>query len=309
MITALYSFLQKFSSYQLSETQRKQVVYFSFLMLVVTFTSGCSAIRGTEKSISHFVVSTNAEAQIGNQYHDQISQEYNIINDPQAQEWIDRMGTKLVETSPDSSLEYSFYITDAQEVNAFAIPGGHCYVNLGLIAYADNEAQVAAVVGHEINHVTQRHGVLQMQRQAGLNMALVSLESLVPGGAAQTAALMAGQAGSFAASRKFSRDDEREADKYGVRAMYEAGYDPREAAAFFGKLNELSAGQTPGWLQTIQATHPATTERIENINEQIQKYDLSSQQLTVNSPEFPLLQERLVSIYGSSSTETNYNSP
>lgn len=261
--------------------------------------SSCAAFRGTERSISHIVVPGSTEAEIGNQYHDQISQEFQLIDDPEAQAWVDQMGARLVANSPECSQTFNFYITAAPEVNAFAIPGGHCYLNLGLIAFADNEAQVAAVMGHEVNHVTMRHGVLQLQRAAGLEMVLVTGSQLIGNSAVRGAAILAGQGGTYLASQKFGRDDEREADKYGVRAMYGAGYDPRESFKFFSKLNAYYEGQTPSWLESIVSTHPPTNERVENLQEQIQKegYNID-QNLIVNTPEFEAIKARLVSMYG-----------
>lgn len=281
----------------------KNFIHPSFLFRILLFAlvanlfTGCAAFRSLELGASNLLVSSETEKSLGLQYSEQIGKQYEIVNDPETQAWLDRVGPLLVANSPETKQEFKFYLTASPEVNAFAIPGGHCYINVGLINYADTEAQVVAVVGHEINHVTKRHGIVQVQRSAGLEMVVVAGSYLISNPAAKTAAALAGSGGTYLASRKFGRDDEREADKLGVEAMYKAGYDPREGAAFFEKLNALYNGKTPSWLETINSTHPPTPERVENINKQVAKYDLNKPMIK-SSPEFEALQARLRVIYG-----------
>ncbi|MGF1572922.1 MAG: M48 family metalloprotease, partial [Sumerlaeia bacterium] len=200
-----------------------QFKFLTLLLLTAFVGTGCSAFRGAELATSRLLVSPGTEKSLGIQYAEQIGKQYEILNDPQGQAWLDRVGALLVANSPSTKQEFSFYLTASPEVNAFAIPGGHCYINVGLINYAENEAQVVAVVGHEINHVTRRHGIVQVQRSAGLQMFVVAGSFLISSPAAKTAAVLAGTGGTYLASRKFGRDDEREADQYGVDAMYKSG--------------------------------------------------------------------------------------
>jgi len=274
-----------------------------FLLLAVALAAtGCGALRGMERSTSYMFFSNSTEAQLGNQYAEQIGGEYKLLDDPVAQEWLQRTGAKLVEHSPKVSQEFRFYFTDSPEVNAFAIPGGHCYVNLGLVQYAENEAQVVAVIGHEINHVTRRHGMVHMQRQMGLELVVVGIGSFFNSAAAQAAAL-ATQGGGYLALQSFGRDDEREADRYGIEAMYNAGWDPREGMRFFEKLHELSGGKAPGFFEQMLSTHPATPERVKNIEKQIAQYDLVSVPLVKDTPEFQAMKARLAEIYGAAPAE------
>ncbi len=272
----------------------------TLLVLVLLPVVGCGAFRGFEKASSRFFFPASTESALGNQYAEQIRGEYDIIEDPVAQPWLDRVGAALIEYSPQTPHEFNFYLTSAGEVNAFAVPGGHCYVNMGLVLYADNEAQVVAVVGHEINHVTTRHGMLHLQRAMGLQLVAVGVGVFLEDATARAAGIVATQATGYIALQSFGRDDEREADKLGIEAMYRAGWDPREGARFFEKLHELSDGNKPGFLEQMLSTHPATTERIENINRQIAEYDLISVPLVVNTPEFQAVQARLEAIYGQS---------
>lgn len=280
-----------------SFTMGNRLRFTALLLFTVLLFSGCSTFRGAELGLSRLLVSSGTEKSLGLQYAEQIDKQYELIEDPEAQAWLDRVGALLVANSPETKQDFSFYLTASPEVNAFAIPGGHCYLNVGLINYAENEAQVVAVVGHEINHVTRRHGIVQVQRSAGLQMVVVAGSFLISSPAAKTAAVLAGSGGTYLASRKFGRDDEREADKYGVEAMYKAGYDPREGARFFERLNALYENKSASWLSTINSTHPPTTERIKNIEKQVQSYDLN-RPMIVSSPEFEAIQARLRVIYG-----------
>ncbi|MDK2972754.1 MAG: hypothetical protein PWP23_2509 [Candidatus Sumerlaeota bacterium] len=263
------------------------------LLVVLGFVlTGCAALRTSERSISALTYPAQVESLMGDQFAEQIAQEYPVIHDAEADAWLQAMGQRLVDFSPATAQDFTFQFVESGEVNAFAIPGGYCYVNIGLILFAENEAQVAAVVGHEINHVTKRHGILQLQRSRGIQVATDFLASQVQANAAQQAARAAAQAGGYLAMRKFGREDEHEADTYGVQAMTGAGWDPREGIKFFERLNALYGGQTPGFLEQMLATHPATTARIERLQEMTAELDLSGRDLIVNTPEFQAIQAR-----------------
>lgn len=273
---------------------RRSAVLLPMLLAAVVL-CGCATFRTAEKSVNKTLFTPQQETALGSEYAQQIEAELTFLDDPQLSAWLDDMGSRLVAHSPETAQSFRFRITASPEVNAFAIPGGFCYVNAGLISYAANEAQVAAVVGHEINHVTTRHGLLSLQRAMGVNLLM---EYLVPNEAGVTAqmAQLAAQSGGFLVTRKFGRDDEREADRLGVQAMYHAGYDPREAAGFFQRLNELSAGHAPGAFETMISTHPPTPERIQNIRDQVAAYDLDGRGLTVDSPDFRAIQAKVRSL-------------
>jgi predicted Zn-dependent protease len=267
------------------------------LAMLVLATTGCGLVRAQERSLTRLWVSPEKEMALGAQFSGEIEGEYNLVNDPVVQAWVTRLGNELLQHSPETQVTFTFQVTDSQEVNAFAIPGGYCYVNLGLIMYADNEAQVAAVMGHEVNHVTMRHGVVALQRAVGIQafsaLAAASLEDEREA----AVAVIATQAGGFLATRRFGRDDEREADTHGVEAMYRAGYDPREAARFFEKLNDLQGDRVPSRFTSLFGTHPPTAERIQRIYKQIEGYDLWSVELKADSPEFQAVRARLAQMY------------
>ncbi|MBI5154221.1 M48 family metalloprotease [Candidatus Poribacteria bacterium] len=260
--------------------------------------TGCAAFRNAERGLTRMTFTTDQEMALGLEYSKQISQEVVLIEDPDAQAWVDRVGEALVANSPKSGVPFQFRVTASPEVNAFAIPGGFCYVNVGLILYADNEAQVVAVVGHEINHVTGRHGLMSLNRAVGVETVATLASSQIEDERQRAAAVLAAQGGGFLATRRFGRDDEREADHWGIEAMYKAGWDPRQGVEFFRKLHALHGGATPGLLQQMVSTHPATPERIAYLEKQVAGYDLLSVPLTVDSPEFESLKTKLKAQYG-----------
>lgn len=275
----------------------KRLFIVCFLLVAVSVGTGCGAMRPVERGVSRLIIPASTEAQLGASYAAQIEQEIPLLNDAETQAWLEEMGQRLVAHSPNSPQEFRFAVAASRDVNAFAIPGGYCYVNLGLLLYADNEAQVAAVMGHEVNHVTRRHGILRLQRAMGLQLATYGVSALFRSDMGRAAALLAGTGTGYVATQQFSQQDELEADRDGVLAMYEAGWDPREAAAFFQKLADLQAGYTPSWLESFMATHPATERRIERINAMVAEMDLS-RPLVVNTPRFEAIQTRLREQYG-----------
>jgi len=255
----------------------------------VAMTAGCQTLRSAEQKVSYMTIPPDQEAQLGEQYSKQIEQELTVVDDPEVQRWIDDLGQKLVVHSPQTEQSFTFKVTDDPEINAFAIPGGYCYIQAGLILASDNEAQVAAVVGHEINHVTTRHGVRSLQRAVGFDLLGSALSS---GDASQVVGLVQ-QAGGMVAMRSFGREDERQADQLGVEAMVGAGYDPREAAEFFRKLNKAESGGAPAgskgvmsFVSSMLSTHPATLERVESIEAQVQQMNLEGKDLKKTTPEF-----------------------
>jgi predicted Zn-dependent protease len=259
---------------------------------VATFSSGCQTIRTLELQSSKSLINYQQEATLGQDFSKQIESETAVFDDPQVTAWVERVGNELVKHSPPTEVPFTFQVTKQPEVNAFAIPGGFCYINAGLILQADNEAEVVAVVGHEINHVTTRHGVRHMQRALGVEL-LTQLAAQDPRGAQLIPAVK--QIGGVYAMRSFGREDEREADRLGVEAMYAAGYDPRMAASFFRKLKALEQENTGGnqsLFAQLQSTHPATQERIDNIEEQIATLDMT-RPLKTNSEEFVALQAHI----------------
>jgi predicted Zn-dependent protease len=244
-----------------------------------------------EGALAASTFSPEDEVTMGQGFSKEVEKEYTIVSVPEANAWLDKMGQRIVDYAKTDK-QFTFYLVDTPEVNAFAIPGGHCYVNIGLILYAENEAQVAAVVGHEISHVTESHGLRQIVHERGVLAFSDVVAAQVSSVAAQQAAAAATKAIGVGIGRQYSRQDEDEADSHGIDAMYHAGWDPRQGQRFFERLLVLQGNATPGFLQSILSTHPPTQERITKIQKQIGTFDLSKP-LVTNSPEFQALQKIL----------------
>ena len=172
-------------------------------------------------------------------------------------------------------------------INAFAIPGGHVYVNTGLIAAAENASQLAGVMAHEINHVVARHSTEQISRQYGLSI----IASLVLGQNPNVLAEVAAQIVAGGALARFSREAEREADELGIKFMYDANYDPRGMAAMFRELLEHQKSQ-PSRVEAFFSTHPTTEDRVRNAENRAAKLGTRSAAIT-DEPQYQSIRGRV----------------
>lgn len=198
---------------------------------------------------------------MGAQTAQEINSQLPLVRDPEINRYINVLGDSIARLADDRGIDYTFYVVDAPEVNAFAVPGGYIYVNRGLIERTRNMSQLAGVLGHEIGHVVRRHSVQQMQQANNANIGVTLaciLTSICNSQAAQAAINVAGGA-VFA---KFSRDDEREADQEAITNVVRAGIHPEGIPEMFEIL--LSERQrSPGALDSWFATHPLEEERVE----------------------------------------------
>jgi predicted Zn-dependent protease len=204
-------------------------------------------------------------------------------------EYVNRIGQNLVRNS-DAKVPFTIKVVESDEVNAFALPGGFMFVNTGLLLRADNEAELAAVLAHEIGHVAARHGTRQATRGQLFNYGSIPL--IFMGGwagyAIRQAASLVGPMGFL----KFSRGMEAEADLLGLQYMYKAGYDPNEFVNFFERVASLEIAK-PGAASRLFATHPMTRDRIRAAQKQIEQ-DLKSQpKYVVDTSEFHDVRARL----------------
>lgn len=250
---------------------------------------GCQTVSGVEMAAASVMVPPAQEATLGAQYAVEIEKEVPLLNDPLCDAWAQRVGDELVKYSPPCDQTFTFKVTADPSMNAFAIPGGFCYINVGLIAAADNEAEVAAVIGHEINHVTRRHGMRGLVRQYGVQMISDGLTSSA--GAAAPVVQLINDTGGVLTVRRFGREDEREADYHGVEAMHGAGYDSRMAISFFEKLKAASGGGDDGVVSQLLSSHPATQDRIDTIRAQTATFQFTGRE-RVDSSEFQEVKKR-----------------
>ncbi|HWN09294.1 MAG TPA: M48 family metallopeptidase [Pyrinomonadaceae bacterium] len=202
--------------------------------------------------------STEKEVKIGRELAAEVDRQAKFIDDPLITEYVNRVGQNIVLHS-DARIPFTIKVIDSDEVNAFALPGGFFYVNKGLLLVADNEAEVAGVMAHEIAHVAARHSV-ENQTKASLLEYLAMGTSIFLGGIPGMIYQNTAGLGLLGAFMKFSRSAESEADKLGVQYMYAAGYDPSAMSTMFEKL-EAKNKKKPGLIARAFATHPAPPDR------------------------------------------------
>jgi len=208
--------------------------------------------------ISKMSGSTEKEVKIGRELAAEVDRQAKFIEDGMITEYVNRVGQNIVLHS-DAKIPFTIKVIDSDEVNAFALPGGFFYVNKGLLLVADNEAEVAGVMAHEIAHVAARHSV-ENQTKASLLEYLAMGTSIFLGGIPGMIYQNTAGLGLLGAFMKFSRSAEAEADKLGVQYMYAAGYDPSAMSTMFEKL-EAKNKKKPGLIARAFASHPAPPDR------------------------------------------------
>jgi len=250
-----------------------------FAVVIAASTSACG-------------VSTQQEVQMGHEYSAQINSQLPIVQDAEVNRYVNVLGDSISKLADSRGLDYHFFIVNAAEINAFAVPGGFVYVNRGLIDKTQNLSQLAGVLGHEIGHVVRRHSVKQMEKAQGANIGLVLGCTLINicNNQAANAAIQIGGGALFA---KFSRDDERQADEEGVKNTIRAGISPVGMPQMFQiLLNERQSNPSAveGWF----ATHPGEEERIASTNAMIAQYDPAIiKTLTVNTSNYAAFKARV----------------
>src|SRR5688572_20775638 len=202
--------------------------------------------------------STEKEVRLGRELAAEVDRQAKFIDDPVITEYVNRVGQNIVLHS-DAKVPFTIKVIDSDEVNAFALPGGFFYVNKGLVLAADNEAELAGVMAHEIAHVAARHAV-ENQRKAEIAQYAILVPAIIFGGGLGQLIYQGGGFAALLGFMKFSRGAEEEADKLGVQYMYAAGYDPTAMATMFEKL-ESKNKKKPGFISKLFATHPAPPER------------------------------------------------
>jgi predicted Zn-dependent protease len=228
----------------------------------------------------------------GRVYAQQIEAQIKLVNDPVVTEYVNRIGQNLVRNS-DAQVPFTIKVIDSDVVNAMALPGGFFYVNSGLILAADEEAEMAGVMAHEIAHVAACHYGREMTRAQLLQLATVPL--IFIGGGIGYGAYEASGLAIPMTFLKFSRNFEAQADYLGVQYMYRAGYDPSAFISFFEKIQAMEK-KKPGTLAKAFETHPPTADRIEKSQEEIRKVLPSKAQYIVTTSEFDEVKARLASI-------------
>jgi beta-barrel assembly-enhancing protease len=234
----------------------------------------------------------DSQIRMGKEYSQQVEASSKLITDPTITEYINRIGQNLVRNS-DSQVPFTIKVLDSDDVNAFALPGGFFYVNSGLILAADNEAELAGVMAHEIAHVAACHVARENTRGQLMNLASIPL--IFVGGGIGYAVRNAVGIGVPLGFLKFSRGFEAEADYLGVEYLYKAGYDPQAFTAFFEKVQALEK-KKPGTLAKAFDTHPQTPDRLAKSQQEIQTLLPAEAQYKLDTSEFQDVKARLAEL-------------
>jgi len=249
---------------------------------------GCAVNPATGGA--NVVVSSQAgEIEQGREMHAEMMAKGAAYDDPALQDYVDRIGQRLAEHSDIPDLEWTFTVIDAPDLNAFALPGGFIYINRGLLAYLDSEAQLAGVIGHEIAHVTARHHA--RRKSAGVTSKVLATTAYVFTGSRDiyTASSMYGAE----LMSGFGRDMELEADGFGAEYMYRSGYEPEALLDVIGVLKNhqlfqrvkaKSSGKPVGTYHGVYATHPRNDKRLQTVIQAAAELDEGAY---IDSPEKP----------------------
>ena len=234
--------------------------------------------------------SLEKEVSVGRQLAAQVDREAKFVDDPVITEYINRVGQNVVLHS-DAKIPFTIKVIDSDEVNAFALPGGFFYVNKGLILAADNEAEVAGVMAHEIAHVAARHA---MENQAKGMLAQIGLTagSIFLGGLGGLLINNAAQFGALLGFMKFSRSAEEEADALGVQYLWAAGYDPGAMSTMFEKLQAKNK-KKPGTISRLFSSHPQPPDRVEATRTLVGRFP-DREEYVVSTSEFQRVKARLL---------------
>lgn len=231
--------------------------------------------------------SLESEVRLGRQLAAEVDRQAKFIDDPVITEYVNRVGQNLVLHS-DAKVPFTIKVIDSDEVNAFALPGGFFYVNKGLILAADNEAELAGVMAHEIAHVAARHSMEQLAKARLAEIGLIAGIFLgIPPIAYDVANISLGLG-----FLKFSRGAEEEADRLGAQYLWAAGYDPSGLATMFEKLAAKDK-KKPGTISRLFSTHPPSVERLQEVRELVARFP-EREEYVVNTSEFQRVKARLL---------------
>jgi predicted Zn-dependent protease len=243
----------------------------ALLFISALLLGGCTLNPATGSHQLNFF-GEESEIEMGREADAEIVASVGLYDDPLLQDYVHDLGMEIAASSERPNLPWSFKLLDDPSVNAFALPGGYVYVTRGLMTHLESEAELAATIGHEVGHVTARHGVNQMSKQilasVGLGVASILDEDIADWA-------FAGHVGLGLLFLRHGRDDERQADDLGLRYAMRAGYDPRQMAELFGVLEAVSKVEGAGRLPTWLATHPDPGARRKRVEEQVAKMQIA----------------------------------
>lgn len=282
-------------------------VIFAILFCMLIFPAASANELPDLGDVSATVLSPLQEQAIANQIMRDVMRSNQVVSDPEINDYVQNLGYRLAANGPDKRQQFNFFVVQDNTINAFAMPGGVVGVHTGLILAANNESELAGVIGHEIGHVVQRHlaRMLAQQKQdtilniASLGLALLAARSNPQLG---SGAMAAASAGAVQKQLDYTREHEREADRVGLQILDNAGFDTRGMPDFFNTMLKSSRfvdGSAPSFLRT----HPLTTERISDVKNRVESMPYRQVQ---DSQEFQYVRAKLRAAYGSAAQAVTY---
>ncbi|MDF1543906.1 MAG: M48 family metallopeptidase [bacterium] len=258
-----------------------------FLLCLGLFSCATTGPGGKQSLI---IIPTSQEVAIGAGMAEQVAQTEKELADSEWQMYLNEIGQKIVAVCDRQDIEYHFTVIESDQLNAFAAPGGYIYFYTGLIKEMHNEAELAAVVAHEISHVVGRHGIRRLQTALGVAAALELIAGDSESGAVLATAVNVGMG--LLLFPNYSRNNEREADEFGMHYMIKAGYDPNAMVTMFDILAE-KGGSASNVFEKLASSHPDTQERISNAQKGIQAVSPLPSGLTLGESRFGQMKQRL----------------
>ncbi len=262
---------------------------------ILTFNVGCFSLNSMGQigssvleEISDINIFTDEEElKFGQAFAEQHAREVKFYTDPIVTNYINNLGQELVKRSKRNNIPYTFNVVDSKEINAYAVPGGFIYINLGLIHAVETESELAFVIGHEIGHIVGQHSMKRLTQIYGLEI----LKQIILDEDSNKLTKLVADILAAGLLFRYSRDNERESDFYGVNNVYDTGISPEGGISFFETLQKLQR-RKPTALEKLISTHPIHSERITNVRNQINELPKKSG-LRTNSSRFKQVKRRI----------------
>ncbi len=288
----MQDFVSGVAGYQRVRKLLALVVVFSFVLAPVSWADNRTQLRPGWN-----IFSVRQDVEVGQQVSRDAERQLRLLNDPRVDNYLNNLGLRLSGYAPGEKYPYRFRCVNDRTINAFALPGGPVYINRGVIEAADTESQLAGVMAHEISHVALRHGTNQASRAYVAQVPLAILGGAL--GSNSAGSVLAQLGAGFAMNSlllKYSRTAESQADTMGTQILFDAGYDPRAMAQFFEKIQAEHAGRSVEFF----SNHPNPGNRIQRVNEEIDRLGGPRSGYSSDSREFQDIRRYVLSLPGPS---------
>lgn len=276
--------------------QTRGVARSAFLIVAVcTLLSSSARAQRTQFKPGWNFYSPQDDIQLGKQVAADAEKQLPSCNAPKVDAYLTELGRKLIAKLPTGGVEYpfEFHCVNDKAINAFALPGGFVFVNRGAIEVADDEAQLAGVMAHELSHVALRHGTTEATKEQAAQAGVGILGTIIGGNAGGALLTELGRFSAGSVLLRYSRSAETEADVMGTQVLYDSGYDPRALVQFFEKLETESKGQNP---PEFFSDHPSPEHRLERVDEEIEKLGGLPANMKKDSLEFEAIKREVAAL-------------